>query len=106
MRAQHRAARGLGSRASFRRALGIELMNVLFGSGMCVNRRSRAQELCNDRNLRRVHERGRVADFRKLDQFRARATLGHFLRDRRRQNVGMEPMQQQNGTADAVVGQP
>jgi hypothetical protein len=34
---------------------------------LALNRRSRAQKLCNDRNLRRVHERRCMADFRKLD---------------------------------------
>ena len=62
-------------------------LNAILGSAAtacALNRWSGAQELCNDRNLRRVHKRRRVADFWKFDQFRARPAPGHFLRNRRR----------------------
>jgi hypothetical protein len=35
------------------------------------SRRLWAQELCNNRDLRRVHEGRRMTDFRKFEQLRA-----------------------------------
>jgi len=71
----------MGGGPSYRRALRNER---IVRQRYVPKGRSRAQELCNDRNLRRVHKRWRVADFRKLDQFRARPALGHFLGNWRR----------------------
>ena len=71
-------------------------MNVLFGNGVCADR-LRAQELCNNCDLRRVHEGRRMADVRKFEQLRARTALGHFLCDRCRQEVRFQAVQQQNG---------